>query len=167
MCVGADYRSSTNTCWLKSTLKAEPTRVRGIDTLTPCSDDKPGKPITRTTAVQSEKFASITNRVMNASAKQVRQGRYADSVEVRGKCYCLSNFDHGIGNMAAPSGGGNIRQACARIGPPPSNLRKEWRYYNDIGCGHGPPNTSIDERECPGLVGAGPSGCQHKGPRWW
>jgi hypothetical protein len=29
------------------------------------------------------KFASITNRVMNASAKQVRQGRYADSVEVR------------------------------------------------------------------------------------
>jgi hypothetical protein len=82
-------------------LKAEPTRVRGIDTLTPCKPVNLVNPSLYNS--NKKKFASITKRVMNASAKQVRQGRYADSVEVRGKCYCLSNFDHGIGNMAAPS----------------------------------------------------------------
>lgn len=160
-CVGADYRPRTGDCWLKSQLNSVPDTARGINTLKPC---KPSG--TRPAEKQRTEVAQITKRVMNASTAEVRSGRFADSVEVDGKCYCLSTFDHGIGDMKSPSGKGTIKQACARIGEPPKARRNAWRFYNDIRCGNGPANTSIDERECPGLVGAGPGGCRRKGPKW-
>lgn len=168
-CVGADYRPRTGDCWLKSQLKSTPDTARGINTLKPCktTDTPADTPAGKQTNIKKQKkVAEITRRVMNASASQVRSGRFADSVEVGGKCYCLSTFDHGIGDMKSPSGKGTVKQACARIGKPPRNRRSEWKFYNTIRCGHDPANTSIDERECPGLVGAGPAGCRHKGPKW-
>lgn len=108
-------------------------------------------------------LAPITRRVMNASPADVRRGRYADSVAVGDKCFCLSTFDHGIGSVRVD--GRTVRDICDEIGPPPGR-RDQWTFYNTVQCGHDPANSSIDERECPGLVGAGRAGCRRKGPKW-
>lgn len=52
---------------------------------------------------------------------------------------------------------------CRAIGPVPTGART---YYNDIQCGNGPANSSLDEIQCPGVVGKGWSGCRSKGPKW-
>ena len=92
---------------------------------------------------------------------------WKDSVEVNGRCYCDSNFDHGIGSVKiqTPAGMKTIREVCARIGPPPAGSRK---LYNDIQCGNGPANNAGDEDPgcCPGRVDLNGNGCGDKGPKF-
>ena len=91
---------------------------------------------------------------------------WADSYSAGGKCYCMSTFDHGIGNkrVRTPVGRLTVREVCRRLGKGPGVGRNP--IYNDIQCGHGPPKNAPDERLCPGRVDRGRRGCRQKGPRW-
>ena len=91
---------------------------------------------------------------------------WADSYSVNGKCYCDSTFDHGIGEVMVdtPDGKKTVREVCEAIGPGPGAEGNP--VYNDIQCGHGPPNNAGDEDWCPGRVDQGKSGCCTAGPRW-
>eukprot|EP01025_Chloroclados_australasicus_P045886 TRINITY_DN5058_c0_g1_i1.p1 TRINITY_DN5058_c0_g1~~TRINITY_DN5058_c0_g1_i1.p1 ORF type:complete len:225 (+),score=14.30 TRINITY_DN5058_c0_g1_i1:58-675(+) len=93
---------------------------------------------------------------------------WKDSVQVRGKCYCQTTFDHDIGEKTIPVNGCvlKIREICAQLGPPPAT--GDRIYYNDIQCGNGPANdhTFPDEICCAGRVDKGMLGCFEKGPCW-
>ena len=91
---------------------------------------------------------------------------WMDSYSVGDRCYCNTNFDHGIGTVEVdtPVGVRTIVQICEAIGPGPG--RSGRPIYNDIQCGNGPANTASDETDCPGRVDIGPDGCGHIGPKW-
>jgi len=93
-----------------------------------------------------------------------------DSYSVGDRCYCLSTFDHDIGNFVVngttPLGGATIREICDFLGPGPGTWGRP--RYNDIQCGNGPPNQDAkrDEITCPGRVEYGARGCGYVGPKW-
>ena len=91
---------------------------------------------------------------------------WADSYSSNGQCYCDSTFDHDAGDLLieTPAGTRTARQVCAAIGPGPGKAGNP--IYNDLQCGHGPPNTAGDEHVCPGRVDQGASGCSVIGPTW-
>lgn len=66
--------------------------------------------------------------------------------------------------METPDGTRTVRQVCARIGSGPGIGNNP--IYNDVQCGHGPPNNAGDEHICPGRVDRGSGGCNIKGPTW-
>lgn len=96
---------------------------------------------------------------------------WADSFSSGGKCYCDSNFDHGLDGMQVdtPQGKVSIKEACKMAGKPSG---KPEQYYNDIQCGNGPANKAPDEKVCPGIAETGGGdkysgpGCNKKGPKW-
>lgn len=94
--------------------------------------------------------------------------RWRDSYSANGRCYILSNFDHGIGTVAVstPAGSRTVRQIAAAIGAGPGVGNNP--IYNDVQCGHGPANNRGDEdvNQCPGRVDQGIAGCSRRGPRW-
>ena len=105
-------------------------------------------------------IASITFFISThvSAAWNVKPG-WVDSVAVGGKCYCKSNFDHGIGNQTYR--GYKVRDICRALG----NAPRGGTPYNDIQCGHGPANSAADERACPGRVDR--RRCERtKGPKW-
>ena len=116
-------------------------------------------------------IASASIYANNAEAKP----GWADSFSSGGKCYCDSNFDHGLGGMQAdtPQGKMNMKDVCDLVGKPSSGGDKQ--YYNDIQCGNGPANEMWDEKDCPGIPDDSLKGddkykkgakCQEKGPKW-
>ena len=91
---------------------------------------------------------------------------YSDSYSVGDRCYCETNFDHDLGPIRVDTPVGNItvQEACDIIGPGPGSQGRP--VYNDAQCGNGPPNTAIDEVQCPGRVDIGRDGCNQAGPLW-
>eukprot|EP00752_Nemacystus_decipiens_P017253 g15457.t1 len=93
---------------------------------------------------------------------------WKDSYSVPGKCFMLSNFDHGIGDFIVdtPKGEMTISRLYELMGPGPGS--KGRPLYNGIQCGNGPYNedASMDEQKCPGLVQYGEEGCGQIGPKW-
>ena len=91
---------------------------------------------------------------------------YSDSYSVGDRCYCETNFDHDLGpiRVDTPVGNISVREACDLIGPGPGSEGRP--VYNDAQCGNGPPNTAIDETQCPGRVDLGRDGCNQAGPLW-
>ena len=97
---------------------------------------------------------------------RVPRDNYSDSYSVGDRCYCETNFDHDLGPIRVDTPVGNItvREACDIIGPGPGSEGRP--VYNDAQCGNGPPNTAIDEVQCPGRVDLGRDGCNQAGPLW-
>ena len=93
---------------------------------------------------------------------------WADSYSVDGRCYCDTTFDHGADALEidTPQGPKGVVEVCALIGPGPG--ADGHPRYNDLQCGHGPPNSAPldDERICPGRVDMGEAGCDLLGPPW-
>lgn len=91
---------------------------------------------------------------------------WKDSYSVDGKCYCISNYDHGIRDQTVntPKGRMTIEEVCELLGPGPGVDGNP--VYNDIQCGNGPANDASDETDCPGRVDKGSGGCMEKGPKW-
>ena len=101
------------------------------------------------------------------SAHAVTPGvNWKDSYSVGNQCYCDTTYDHETADIIVATAQGNrtVRQICERIGPGPGADGNP--IYNDVQCGHGPPNNAIDEVLCPGRVDSGKEGCQVKGPTW-
>lgn len=77
-----------------------------------------------------------------ASAAPVRYGMsgmnmsWADSYSVGGKCYCASNFDHGLKQVSMRGPGGRwmkVPDVCKYVGDGPKWADGGGRkYYNDI-----------------------------------
>lgn len=97
---------------------------------------------------------------------RVPRDNYSDSYSVGDRCYCETNFDHDLGPIRVDTPVGNItvQEACDIIGPGPGSEGRP--VYNDAQCGNGPPNTAIDEVQCPGRVDIGRDGCNQAGPLW-
>lgn len=91
---------------------------------------------------------------------------WADSYSTAGQCYCATTFDHEAADISVqtPQGIFTTSQICERIGPGPGIGSNP--VYNDLQCGHGPPNNAIDEVLCPGRVDQGEAGCFILGPTW-
>jgi hypothetical protein len=91
---------------------------------------------------------------------------WEDSYSVGDKCYCSSNWDHGIGTkvVTTPFGNMTVQEACGILGPGPG--KKGRPVYNDIQCGNGPPNNDWDEDLCPGRSDWLAEGCKYIGPTW-
>ncbi|MEM6730547.1 MAG: hypothetical protein AAF658_03275 [Myxococcota bacterium] len=91
---------------------------------------------------------------------------WADSYSVDGRCYCDTTFDHNIGPIVVdtPNGPMTVSEVCAAIGPGPGS--DGHPIFNDVQCGHGPPNDAGDEDWCPGRVDEGEGGCCTAGARW-
>ena len=91
---------------------------------------------------------------------------WADSYSVGDQCYCMTTFDHNIGDILVdgPDGVIDVREACARLGDGPGSAGRP--LYNDIQCGNGPANDAGDEDWCPGRVDQGKIGCAKIGPAW-
>ncbi|MEO1170810.1 MAG: hypothetical protein AAFX94_02000 [Myxococcota bacterium] len=91
---------------------------------------------------------------------------WADSYSVDGRCYCDTTFDHNIGPVIVdtPDGPMTVREVCEALGPGPGS--DGHPVFNDVQCGHGPPNDAGDEDWCPGRVDRGEAGCCTAGARW-
>lgn len=61
---------------------------------------------------------------------------WADSYSVGGKCYCASNFDHGLKHVSMRGPGGRwmkVTDVCNYVGEGPEWANGSGRkYYNDI-----------------------------------
>jgi len=114
----------------------------------------------------SSSTSSSSTKTLVLSPRITPGPNWSDSYSHNGQCYCASTFDHGAGNLrvATPEGVKTVRQICARIGPGPGVRGNP--VYNDVQCGHGPPNNAGDEHVCPGRVDMGAAGCNIKGPTW-
>lgn len=114
----------------------------------------------------------LANSLFTGSAQAQQwnpQPSWKDSYAVEGRCYCDSNFDHGLQNKSAltPVGRRSIPQICADIRSAIGNGPQSGRvYYNDIQCGNGPANDAADEAGCPGRIDRGFNGCNQIGPKW-
>ena len=121
-------------------------------------------------ASANEFKARIDNSTNTAPAlifsRLTPQPSWRDSYSVNGQCYCASTYDHGVGGIVVdtPAGPRTVIQICNTIGPGPGVAGNP--IYNDVQCGHGPPNNVGDENTCPGRVDQGAAGCQTKGPTW-
>jgi len=99
--------------------------------------------------------------------------KWADSYSVGDRCYCYqkrnkNDYSPGIADYPVETSKGwmTVKEICDMLGPGPGASGKP--IYNDIQCGNGPPNYSVDANEqyCPGRVDIGPSGCGQIGPTW-
>lgn len=93
---------------------------------------------------------------------------WKDSYSVGDKCYCDSNYDHGIGSVLVdtPAGMLTIPQACELVNEDAPSISMADALYNDVQCGNGPANNAGDEDYCPGRVDLGKAGCLEMGPKW-
>jgi len=85
-------------------------------------------------------------------------------------CYCHSTFDHNLADIVVDTPlvempTMTVKQVCDLIGDAPEGFAGR-PHYNDIQCGHGPPNDSPDEVTCPGRTEYGAEGCKYIGPPW-
>jgi len=87
---------------------------------------------------------------------------WADSYSVGDKCYCKTNYDHGIRyiQVTTPLGPKTVEEVCNLLGPGPGYQGRP--IYNDVQCGNGPANNAGDEDTCPGRVDIGPEGVSAK-----
>lgn len=90
----------------------------------------------------------------------------ADSYSAGGRCYCLSDFSGGVGDIEVltPVGPRTVQAVCESLGPGPGP--DGFPQYNDVQCGNGPNNGNDDETQCPGRVDQGVEGCCTIGPTW-
>ncbi len=97
---------------------------------------------------------------------------WGDSYSVGDQCFCDTTFDHEIGGVQVdtPLGTMNVEQACELVGKGPGSDGRP--RYNDVQCGNGPVNGTVDEGFCPGqinVVGTDEErrlGCNNIGPTW-
>lgn len=97
---------------------------------------------------------------------------WADSYSVGDQCFCDTTFDHEIGTVQVETSIGimTVEQACQRVGPGPGSEGRP--KYNDVQCGNGPVNGTIDEDFCPGQTNSEGTdeerrlGCNNIGPTW-
>ena len=91
---------------------------------------------------------------------------WVDSYSFGDRCYCITNFDHGIGSVwvDTPLGYMTVYAVCELLGEGPGADGRP--LYNDIQCGNGPPNDAGDEERCPGRTEYGENGCKYIGPKW-
>ncbi|MCG8700157.1 MAG: T9SS type A sorting domain-containing protein [Bacteroidales bacterium] len=118
---------------------------------------------------ETENFISAKANLVVLAANKCKKGPkpgWKDSYSAGGKCYCASNFDHGIGKkkVNTPAGKKTVKEVCKKIGKGPGAGKNP--KYNDIQCGNGPANNAADEKCCPGRVDMGKKGCKIKGPKW-
>jgi hypothetical protein len=109
--------------------------------------------------------------ILNVSGRSGVGSGWTDSYSVGNACYCITTFDHDIGEflVVVDTPDANlttmtIRDVCAYLGPGPGEAGRP--VYNDIQCGNGPPNTAGDEHDCPGRTDHGREGCKYIGPKW-
>ena len=96
----------------------------------------------------------------NVCTKHCKPGQWwEDSYEQGGVCFCTGKLDHGIGEVKinTPIGPQKLKDVCeAQLAKHGSTVSGGKIYYNDIQCGHGPPNNHnmLDEElwACPGQV---------------
>lgn len=92
---------------------------------------------------------------------------WVSSYSVGNECYCHSNYEYDIGKFQVEiknRGWMTVKEACDKLGPGPGMEGNP--VYNDIQCGHGPPNSLGNEHNCPGRIDIGEVGCGQIGPRW-
>lgn len=97
---------------------------------------------------------------------------WGDSYSVGDQCFCETTFDHDIDvvEVETPLGSMNVRQACELLGPGPGSDGRP--KYNDVQCGNGPVNGTVDEAFCPGQINVEGTdeqrrlGCNNIGPTW-
>lgn len=106
-----------------------------------------------------------TVAVLNVNGEDNPRSNWRDSYSVGNECYCITTFDHGIGEILvdtaadghqAAGGIRTVREICQALGEGPG--QKGRPVYNDIQCGNGPPNDAGDEVNCPGRVDNGSEG---------
>ncbi|MFK7861886.1 MAG: discoidin domain-containing protein [Granulosicoccus sp.] len=98
---------------------------------------------------------------------------WGDSYSADGQCYCDTTFDHEIGDVLVetPAGTMDVKQACALAGKGPG-ITEDTPRYNDVQCGNGPVNGTVDEGFCPGQINVEGTdeerrlGCNNIGPKW-
>lgn len=96
---------------------------------------------------------------------------WMDSFQANGLCWCSStNFDHELDTKTVAINGTQyfVEDICDELEDHPSyrNRVSSDFIYNDIQCGNGPLNESLDEPDCPGRVDRGTPGCLETGPHW-
>ncbi|MFK7997022.1 MAG: discoidin domain-containing protein [Granulosicoccus sp.] len=97
---------------------------------------------------------------------------WGDSYSVGDQCFCETTFDHEIGGVMVdtPQGPKTVQQACALAGEGPGSDGRP--KYNDVQCGNGPANGTVDEAFCPGQINVEGTdeerrlGCNNIGPKW-
>ncbi|MFK8081540.1 MAG: discoidin domain-containing protein [Granulosicoccus sp.] len=99
---------------------------------------------------------------------------WGDSYSVDGQCYCDTTYDHDIADVAVetPLGTLTVKQACELVGEGPGIIEGVTPRYNDVQCGNGPVNGTVDEAFCPGQINMEGTdeqrrlGCNNIGPTW-
>lgn len=94
-----------------------------------------------------------------------------DSFEANGLCWCSTeNFDHDLDEEEVTINGTryNVVDICDELKSHPliRSRNDNDKIYNDIQCGNGPLNSSVDEPLCPGRVDIGRDGCLETGAHW-
>ena len=97
-----------------------------------------------------------------------------DSFSYKGRCYCKTTFDHGIGKVKFK--GKTVKSICNKMKKAMQAALKKSKgkvtYYNTVQCGHAPAHKDItikghrDEVLCPGIVGKKIKCNSKKGPKW-
>lgn len=81
---------------------------------------------------------------------------WKDSYSVNGRCYCASNYDHGVRDTMyeTPQGWHTIETICQAMGPGPGINSPGAILYNDVQCGHLNNDRGDEDSDyrCPGRV---------------
>ncbi len=143
-------------------------------TFTSCSNEE--LITNETSSVELE--ASSEKRNSNPLKGKETSKSWADSFSFKGKCYCKSTYDHGIGDVTYE--GKKVRSICEKMKKAMKKALKSKGkkvYYNTVQCGHAPAHKEktikdkkgkkqADEVHCPGIVGKGKKCNSKKGPKW-
>ena len=98
---------------------------------------------------------------------------WKDSYQANGLCWCDTTFDHDLGNVkkvwyTLNGKRHSIKKICNELKKHPKyrKFKNGDPVFNDVQCGRGPANTTLDEKCCPGRTDMGSKGCKKKGKRW-